>query len=90
MRNLKRNVALIGSTAVIAAAGLGGITTAQADNSTNPTQSSDRSQSSDKDEKDEKGEKGEVEEAEDGPNQGPDANKNEPGHQDADESGETE
>ena len=54
MRNLKRNVALIGSTAVIAAAGLGGIMTAQADNSTNPTQSSDQSQSSDKDEKGER------------------------------------
>ena len=80
MRNLKRNVALIGSTAVIAAAGLGGIMTAQADNSTNPNQS----QSSD--EKDEKGEGNEADEG----NQGSDADLKEPGHQDADESGETE
>ncbi len=32
----------------------------------------------------------EVEETSDGPDQGPDADPNEPGHQDADESGETE
>ena len=76
MRNLKRNVALVGSTAAIAAVGLGGVMSAQADTSSTPsTSQSDTAQ--------------ESTETEDGPNQGPDANPNEPGHQDTDESGET-
>lgn len=36
MRNVKRNVALVGSSAVIAAVGLGGVISAQADTSGTP------------------------------------------------------
>jgi len=75
MRNLKRNAALIASTAVIASAGVGGVMAAQA-NSSSSGDSTDESSQTD------------VEETSDGPDQGPDANPNEPGHQDADESGE--
>jgi len=77
MRNLKRNVALVGSTAVIAAAGLGGVMSAQADTSSTPA--TDQAEAAQ-----------EGAEAEDGPNQGPDANPNEQGHQDADDTGDTE
>ncbi len=79
MRNLKRGAAVIGATAVIAAAGLGGVMSAQATPSNGPDKTSV-----------EEPESSEVAEVDDGPNQGPDANPNEPGHQDADESGESE
>jgi hypothetical protein len=89
---LNRTAAVAGTAAVLAALGLGSaVTAAQAD--TNPPAPSVQTSDGDG-------------EAEDGPdqgpdanpdqpghqdtNQGPDANPNEPGHQDADESGETE
>lgn len=75
MRNLKRNVAITGAAAILTALGIGGAVTAQA----TPNSPAPIVQQSDGD--------GEVN---DGPNQGPDANPNEPGHQDADESGEAE
>lgn len=77
MSNIKRNLALIGSTAVIASVGIGGVMAAQADTGTAPSHSAVQ-----------KSETPEVGETEDGPDQGPDANPNEPGHQDADETGE--
>jgi len=87
MRNLKRNVAITGAAAILAALGIGGVVTAQASTHT----PAPVVQPADAD-----GEVGDatevegVEEANDGPNQGPDANPSEPGHQDADETGETE
>jgi len=80
MSSIKRNLALIASSAVIASVGIGGVVAAQADNPTPPSNSPvDVSENED-----------EVNEVEDGPDQGLDADPNEPGHQDADESGETE
>lgn len=86
MRNLKRNAAITGAAAILAVLGLGGAIAAQASDTTAPiVQQSDRA-----------GEAGDAtqvkgaEEVNDGPDQGPDADPNEPGHQDADESGETE
>ncbi len=81
MRNLKRNAAITGAAAILAALGIGGAVTAQA-STHNPAPIVQQS--------DGNGEVEGAEEANDGPNQGPDANLNEPGHQDADESGETE
>ena len=79
MRNIKRNAALIAASAVIGALGIGGVMSAQADTATKaPASSSVQS-----------GPTG-AEETADGPDHGPDANPNEPGHQDADESGEAE
>ena len=92
MKKLNRTAAVAGTAAVLAALGLGSaVTAAQAD--TLPPAPSEQTSDGDG-------------EAEDGPdqgsdanpdqpghqdtNQGPDANLNEPGHQDADESGETE
>ena len=79
MRNIKRNVALVGASTVIAAFGVGGVMTAQA----SPGEGSGTSRSTSVVEQD-----NEATETDDGPNVGPDANPNEPGHQDADESGE--
>ena len=85
MRNLKRNAAITGAAAILAALGIGGAVTAQAATPNNPApivQQSDGDGEVD--------DAIEAEEANDGADQGPDANPNEPGHQDADESGETE
>jgi hypothetical protein len=79
MRNIRRNAAVIAATAVIGTVGIGGVMAAQAD--TTPKAPAGSSVQS--------GPAGDEETA-DGPDQGPDANPNEPGHQDADESGETE
>ena len=87
MKNLKRNVAITGAAAILAALGIGGAVTAQAA-PTSPTHSVQ--QSNGDGEVNDATEVEGAEEANDGPNQGPDANPNEPGHQDADESGETE
>ena len=78
MSNIKRNLALIGSTAVIASVGIGGVMAAQADTGKSPSHPAVQ-----------KSETAEVGETADGPDQGPDANPNEPGHQDANETGET-
>ena len=87
MRNLKRNAAITGAAAILAALGIGGAVTAQA----TPQNPAPAVQQSDGDgEVDDATEVEGAEEANDGPDQGPDANPNEPGHQDADESGETE
>jgi len=87
MRNLKRNAAITGAAAILAALGIGGAVTAQA--TTNDP--APIVQQSDGDgEVDDATEVEGAEEANDGPDQGPDANPNEPGHQDADETGETE
>ena len=86
MRNLKRNVAITGAAAILAALGIGGAVTAQAF----PNSPAPIVQQSDGDgEADDATEVEGAEEANDGPNQGPDANPKEPGHQDADESGES-
>jgi len=87
MRNLKRNVAITGAAAILAAMGIGGVVTAQA--STIPPASVVQTSDAGGEVADATGVEG-VEEANDGPNQGPDANANEAGHQDADETGETE
>ncbi len=87
MRNLKRNAAITGAAAILAALGIGGAVTAQA---TTPNPAPIVQQSGGDGEVDDATEAEGVEEANDGPNQGPDANPNEPGHQDADEAGETE
>ena len=73
MRNIKRNAALVGASTIIAAFGVGGVMTAQA--STGPDTGGSSVVQKDA-------------ETNDGPDVGPDANPNEPGHQDADESGE--
>lgn len=85
MKNLKRNIAITSTAAILAAVGIGGTVAAQA-TTDSPMQSVVQS--------DGDGEVNDAAEAEgatetnDGPNQGPDANPNEPGHQDADETGE--
>ena len=81
MRNLKRNAAIAGAAAILAALGVGGAVTAQA--STNDPAPIVQQSEGD-------GEVEGAEEAADGPNQRPADNPNEPGHQDAAESGETE
>jgi hypothetical protein len=78
MRNLRRNAAITGAAALLAALGIGGAVTAQA-TTQHPAPTVQQSDGG-----------GEVEEANDGADQGRDANPNEPGHQDADESGEAE
>ena len=90
MRNLKRNASIAGAAVILAALGIGGAVTAQA-STNNPApivQQSDGDGEVD-DATEVEGSEG-AEETNDGPNQGPDANPNEPGHQDADESGETD
>ncbi len=82
MRNIKRNAAVIAAGAVIASVGIGGVMTAQADNTPahqSPANLSVQNSGAD-----------EAEETSDGPDQGADANPNEPGHQDANESGEAD
>ncbi len=86
MRNLKRNVAITGAAAILAALGIGGAVTAQAAPNDPPIVQQSDGDGEINDATEVEG----AEEANDGPNQGPDANPNEPGHQDADESGETE
>lgn len=84
MRTSKRTT-IIGSVAAgLAALGIGGAVAAQATAEPNSVvqQSDGDGETNDAAEGDE--------EANDGPDQGPDANPNEPGHQDADETGETE
>ena len=78
MRNIRRNAALIASTAVIASVGIGGVMAAKANDSTSPDKSTVQTPGNG------------AEETSDGPDQGPDANLNEPGHQDANESGEAD
>ncbi len=86
MNNTKRNVAITGAAAILAALGIGGAVTAQA----SPSSPAPIVQQSDGDgEVDDATEVEGVEEDDDGPDQGPDANPDEPGHQDADETGET-
>jgi hypothetical protein len=79
MSNIKRNLALIGATAVIASVGIGGVMAAQADTGTSPSHPAVQKSGT-----------AEVGETADGPDQGPDANANEPGHQDANETGEAD
>lgn len=95
MRNLRRNAAVVGGTAVITALGLGGVMSAQADTATTPSspavQRSDGTPiDPDQTTRERSTEKPEVEQPEDGPDKGPDADPNEPGHQDADDAGEPE
>jgi len=74
--NLKRNVAIVASAAVIAALGLGGVMSANADTGTTPSNTTVGESG-----------QGEGQDASDGPNVGPDTNANEPGHQDASDAG---
>ena len=87
MRNLKRDAAVIAGSAVIAALGIGGVMNAQADPPT-PSQGQ-QTDTSDGDGEVPDGLEAQNEadgaEADDGPNVGPDADPNEPGHQDADD-----
>ncbi|MEO5664447.1 MAG: hypothetical protein ABIR39_14300, partial [Nocardioides sp.] len=80
MKNLKRNVAITGAAAILAALGIGGAVTAQA---ANPSPTHSVQQSDGDGEVNDATELAGAEEASDGPNQGSDADPNEPGHQDA-------
>lgn len=81
MRNLKRNAAVVGAGAIIATLGLGGVMSAQASSTPAPAHTQVQKTSG--------GERaGETAETNDGADVGPDANPNEPGHQDANEKGE--
>ena len=75
MHHLKRNVAMIASTAVLGTIGVGGLMAAHADSSPAPAHSSVQTSG--------------TTETNDGADQGPDANPNQPGHQDANETGES-
>lgn len=83
--NLKRNAALLGSAAVIAAVGLGGVMSANAGPDTSPTHITQLEQSDGDGETADDLEQsdGDGERADDDTNVGPDADPNEPGHQDA-------
>jgi hypothetical protein len=91
----RRNAAVLAAAAVVGGLGIGGLASANADSgNTGPAPS--RVQPADQSDGDGEandateveGQEG-AEEANDGADQGPDANPNEPGHQDADETGET-
>ena len=84
MRTSKRTTIVASVAAALAALGVGGAVAAQA-----TAEPSSVVQQSDGDGETNDAAEG-VEEANDGPDEGTDANPNEPGHQDADESGETE
>jgi hypothetical protein len=81
MRNLKRNAAVVGASAIIAALGVGGVMSAPANNAHAPSHS--QVQKSAGDEAAAKEPRRAY-----GPDVGPYANPNEPGHQDANEKGE--
>ena len=86
MKNLKRNAAITGAAAILAAVGIGGVVTAQASTDPPPVVEQSDGDGEVEDSTEVEG----AEEADDGPDQGPDADPNEEGHQDADESGETD
>ncbi len=86
MRNIKRSTAIVGAGAIIAVFGVGGAMTAHASTGQDAGSTSVVQTGTEK----EAPEGSEAAETDDGPNVGPDANPNEPGHQDADESGEAE
>jgi hypothetical protein len=91
----RRNAAVLAAAAVVGGLGIGGLASANAHSGdtgpalrqVQPSEQSDGDGEAD-DATEVEGTDG-AEEANDGPDQGPDANPNEPGHQDADESGET-
>ncbi|KQW43953.1 hypothetical protein ASC77_21400 [Nocardioides sp. Root1257] len=92
MKNLRRNAALVAAIAVIGAVGIGGVMTATADSPRGSGHS--QTEKSDGDgEVDDATEVGEVDGAgeaetnDDATDTGPDANPNEPGHQDASDAG---
>ena len=88
MKNLKRSAAITGATAILAALGIGGAVAAQA-TAHDPAPTVQQSDGDGEvDDATEVEGVDEVDEVDDGPNQGPDVNPDEPGHQDADESGE--
>ena len=99
MRNLKRNAAIAGAAAVLAALGVGGTVAAHASSghsavvqkSDGDGEAKDSNEANEASETEGDGEAKDANEVEgvDEGNQGPDANPNEPGHQDADETGET-
>ena len=88
----RRNAAVIAAAAIVGGLGIGGLATANADSgNTGPAPSQVHKSDGDGEANDAtevEGQEG-AEETNDGADQGPDANPNEPGHQDADESGET-
>lgn len=89
----KRTFAAIAATAVVGAIGIGGLATANA--ATTPpshanTTNGPEIQAPEDTEAPEGNEVAEGADEADGPDQGPDANPTAPGHQDADESGESE
>ncbi|MGI8521887.1 MAG: hypothetical protein ACR2JU_01715 [Nocardioidaceae bacterium] len=80
MRNLKRNAAAVGASAIMAALGLGGVMSAHANTTSPPSHAQvQKAAGSEK--------AGETPETSDGADVGPDANPNEPGHQDANQPG---
>ncbi|GAA1807852.1 hypothetical protein GCM10009795_061320 [Nocardioides hankookensis] len=93
MKHLKRNAALVAATAVIAAVGIGGVMTATADSPRGSGHSQTEKSDGDGEIDDDGTEVGEVDGAEeaetndDATDTGPDANPNEPGHQDASDAG---
>ncbi len=75
MNNLRRSAAVVAAAGIISAIGIGGVMSAQA---SSPDHSgSDTSQT----------ERSDVETNDDATDTGPDANPNEPGHQDASDAG---
>ena len=89
----RRNAAVLAAAAVVGGLGIGGLATANAtsgDTGPAPSQVQPVDQSDGDGEANDATEIEGAEEANDGPDQGPDANPDEPGHQDADESGEAE
>ena len=69
--NIKRNTAVIVAAATVGALGIGGVVAANADNGSNPSHSTTQN------------DQGDGETNDDATDTGPDANPNEPGHQDA-------
>lgn len=85
---LKRNLAVLAAATVVGGLGIGGLATASADNGgSDQSQVHEQSDGDGETADDAEGTEG-TEETDDGPDVGPDADPNEPGHQDADESGE--
>lgn len=77
MTNRRRNIAIIAAGAAVAAVGFGGVMSASADTGSSTNGDATVNQSA----------QGDEQEVSDGPNEGPDAIPNEPGHQDASDAG---
>ena len=89
LTGMRRNVAVLSAAAIVGALGIGGVMTAQADSSGSGSGSHTTTDKSDGDgevpDAQEQGSDGEAND--DAGDTGPDANPNEPGHQDASDTG---